>query len=92
MPSHGHRRLVSALAQYVEDPDWDCPLTLKEGVPLGVTDPTRVSPGIWPSKDELTGEDHDPQGFFQSFSAVAKIPQPRTSPKRFSKPSKRRDP
>ena len=38
------------------DPDWEFPLTLKEGVPLGVSDPTLTSPGVWPTKEELKGE------------------------------------
>ena len=41
---------------YSGDPDWEFPLTLKEGVPLGVSDPTLTSPGVWPTKEELKGE------------------------------------
>ena len=38
------------------DPVWEFPLTLKEGVPLGVSDPTLTFPGVWPTKEELKGE------------------------------------
>lgn len=38
-------------------------ISAKERVPLGVTDPILVSPGIWPSKEELSGEEYDPQDF-----------------------------
>ena len=48
--------LVSHLASLSGDPDWEFPLTLKEGVPLGVSDPTLTSPGVWPTKEELKGE------------------------------------
>ena len=48
--------LVSHLASLAGDPDWEFPLTLKEGVPLGVSDPTLTSPGVWPTKEELKGE------------------------------------
>ena len=44
------------LASLSGDPDWEFPLTLKEGVPLGVSDPTLTSPGVWPTKEELLGE------------------------------------
>ena len=52
-PRHLHERcpgqpflldLVSHLASLSGDPDWEFPLTLKEGVPLGVSDPTLTSP------------------------------------------------
>ena len=64
-PRHLHERcpgqpflldLVSHLASLSGDPDWEFPLTLKEGVPLGVSDPTLTSPGVWPTKEELQGE------------------------------------
>ena len=64
-PRHLHERcpgqpflldLVSHLASLSGDPDWEFPLTLKEGVPLGVSDPTLTSPGVWPTKEELKGE------------------------------------
>ena len=48
--------LVSHLASLSGDPDWEFPLTLKEGVPLGVLDPPLTSPGVWPTKEELKGE------------------------------------
>ena len=49
--------LVSSLAQRLGDPDWEYPLTLREGVPLRVSSPTLQSPGIWPTKEELRGEE-----------------------------------
>ena len=64
-PRHLHERcpgqpflldLVSHLASLSGDPDWEFPLTLKEGVLLGVSDPTLTSPGVWPTKEELKGE------------------------------------
>ena len=64
-PRHLHERcpgqpflldLVSHLASLSGDPDWEFPLTLKEGVPLGVSDPTLTSPRVWPTKEELKGE------------------------------------
>ena len=42
------------------DPDWQYPLTLQQGVPLGVTTPTLTSPNVWPVKSELAGEDREP--------------------------------
>jgi len=36
--------LVSSLAQRLGDPDWEYPLTLREGVPLRVSSPTLQSP------------------------------------------------
>ena len=64
-PRHLHERcpgqpflldLASHLASLSGDPDWEFPLTLKEGVPLGVSDPTLTSPKVWPTKEELKGE------------------------------------
>jgi hypothetical protein len=36
--------LISSLAQRLGDPDWEYPLTLREGVPLRVSSPTLQSP------------------------------------------------
>ena len=47
-------RLISSLAHAAGDPDWEYPLRLQEGVPLGVEEPTWTSPGIWPTKQELS--------------------------------------
>ena len=64
-PRHLHERcpgqpflldLVSHLASLSGDPDWEFPLTLKEGVPLKVSDPTLTFAGVWPTKEELKGE------------------------------------
>ena len=38
--------LISRLAREAGDPDWKFPLTLREGVPLGVDEATFTSPGI----------------------------------------------
>ena len=35
------------------------PLTLQEGVPIGVDEPTLTSPGVWPTKEELRGSPDD---------------------------------
>ena len=40
--------------------DSDYPDTLKQGVPLGVDTPTLQSPGVWPLKSEIIGEEWDP--------------------------------
>ena len=47
--------LISRLAKTSGDPDWEYPLTLQEGVPIGVDEPTLTSPGVWPTKEELKG-------------------------------------
>ena len=47
--------LMSTLAQAANDPDWEYPLTVADGVPLGVEEPLPTSPGIWPTKEELKG-------------------------------------
>ncbi|CAE7402536.1 ppsC, partial [Symbiodinium microadriaticum] len=44
----------------IQDVDSGYPVTLKEGVPLGVDTPTLQSPGVWPLKSELIGEEWDP--------------------------------
>ena len=38
--------LISRLAKESGDPDWKYPLTLQEGVPIGVEEPTLTSPGV----------------------------------------------
>ena len=48
---------IHEVAKQLQDADRDYPLTVKDGVPLGVTSPTLTSPGIWPTKAELKGED-----------------------------------
>lgn len=56
---------LSYLSQLAGDPDWEFPQTLKDGVPLGVDEPTLPTPGVWPKKDELRGllwEDEPPPG------------------------------
>ena len=47
--------LISRLAKEAGDPDWEYPLILQEGVPLGVDEATLTTPGIWPTKEELKG-------------------------------------
>eukprot|EP00434_Breviolum_minutum_P036841 symbB.v1.2.032656.t1/scaffold3949.1/size47703/6 len=51
--------LISRLAKASGDPDWKYPLTLEEGVPIGVDEPTLTSPGVWPTKEELRGSPDD---------------------------------
>ena len=51
--------LISTLAKESGDPDWKYPLTLQEGVPIGVDEPTLTSPGVWPTKEELRGSPDD---------------------------------
>eukprot|EP00434_Breviolum_minutum_P024420 symbB.v1.2.021567.t1/scaffold1869.1/size97865/1 len=51
--------LISRLAKASGDPDWKYPLTLQEGVPIGVDEPTLTSPGVWPTKEELRGSPDD---------------------------------
>ena len=48
------------IARQGGDPEWQYPLTLQQGVPLGVTTPTLTSPNVWPLKSELAGEDREP--------------------------------
>ena len=52
-----HMDLLADLARSLQDPDWECPKVLKEGVPLGVTSPTLRTPDVWPTKEELRGEE-----------------------------------
>ena len=52
--------LVQHLATVAGDADAAFPSVLATGVPLGVESPTLTSPGIWPTKDELRGEDLEP--------------------------------
>ena len=56
-----HLHLIGHLAKMAGDPDWQFPLDAAEGVPLGVSEPTWRSPGVWPTKDELTGMEFDPE-------------------------------
>ena len=51
--------LISRLAKESGDPDWKYPLTLQEGVPIGVEEPTLTSPSVWPTKEELSGSPDD---------------------------------
>ena len=52
-----HLDLLADLARSLQDPDWEYPKILKEGVPLGVTSPTLRTPDVWPTKEELRGEE-----------------------------------
>ena len=57
-----HLQLIGRLARQVGDPDWKYPEEAGRGVPLRVTEPTWRSPrGVWPTKDELTGMEFDPE-------------------------------
>ena len=53
------RNIRQCLAKASGDPDWKYPLTLQEGVPIGVDEPTLTSPGVWPTKEELRGSPDD---------------------------------
>ena len=52
--------VIHRLLEDIHDVDSGFPVTLKEGVPLGVDTPTLKSPGVWPLKSELAGEEWDP--------------------------------
>ena len=52
--------VIHSLLEEIHDVDSEYPVTLKEGVPLGVDTATLVSPGVWPLKSELIGEEWDP--------------------------------
>ena len=51
--------LISRLAKQAGDPDWEYPLALQTGVPIGVDEPTLTSPGVWPTKEELSGSQEE---------------------------------
>ena len=57
--------LISRLAKESGDPDWKYPLTLQEGVPIGVEEPTLTSPGVWPTKEEQTLSDSIKETFIE---------------------------
>ena len=48
---------IHDLAKQMRDADQDYPSPLRRESPLVVSEPTLVSPGIWPTKAELKGED-----------------------------------
>lgn len=52
-------KLIKLLLQEAGDADADYMDELAKSVPLGVEEPTLVSPGIWPTKTELRGEEWD---------------------------------
>jgi len=54
-----HLDLIAYLAKEAGDPDWQWPLICKHGVPLGVDEPALDTPGIWPTKNELRGQDYE---------------------------------
>ena len=47
--------VLSDMAWQANDPDYLYPLSVRNGVPLGVEEMTWTSPGIWPTKQELSG-------------------------------------
>ena len=63
-----HLELISYLAKQAGDPDWRWPLICKHGVPLGVDEPALDTPGVWPTKTELRGQEYEDDGY---------IPEPR---------------
>ena len=73
--------ILHSVALNIQDPDHQFSRDLEQGVPLGVTDPPLTSPGIWPLKKELKGEE---PGFQQE------LPHPRagiTTPRRITSAS-----
>jgi hypothetical protein len=48
-------QLLASIARESGDADHNYPLLIGDGVPLGVTEATLRSPGIWPTKEELSG-------------------------------------
>ena len=81
--------LISSVARQGGDPDWQYPLTLQQGVPLGVTTPTLTSPNVWPLKSELAGEDREPPAFQTLLGGLTTHLQ-RTSSRRYARPSKKK--
>ena len=65
-----------SVALNIQDPDQFC-RDLEQGVPLGVTDPPLTSPGIWPRKKELKGEEPELQ----------ELPHPTGRPRRITSAS-----
>jgi len=63
--------LISKLAKMSGDQDWEYPLTLQEGVPLGVEEPTLTSPGVWPTKEELKGVPEEWEDLYRHQSVTA---------------------
>jgi len=55
-----HLELLSAILEEMGDKDLVYISHLRDGVPLGVTGPTLRSPGIWPTKEEMSGEYQEP--------------------------------
>lgn len=52
--------LLSAMAAHADDPDWEYPLLVEHGAPLGVDTPPLRSPGIWPTTEEINNDyEHD---------------------------------
>ena len=51
--------LISRLAKQAGDPDWEYFFAVQKGVPLGVDEPTLTSPGVWPTKEELSGSQEE---------------------------------
>ena len=49
--------IISNLARAAGDPDWQYPEDIRHGVDLGVTEPTWTTPGVWPTKEELAGQE-----------------------------------
>ena len=47
---------ISALASQAEDPDWQYPLLVRQGIPSGCHGTNPPPPGVWPTKEELRGQ------------------------------------
>ena len=64
--------ILHSLALNIQDPDHQFLWDLEQGVLLGVTDPPLASPGIWPLKKELKGEEPE----FQKLIPRARVTTP----------------
>jgi len=69
--------LMKRLLQKANDPDYNFMDELAPGLRLGVEDPIPLSPGIWPTVEEMRG-DFDPENDdFKDYDLTAKETTPR---------------
>ena len=50
---------LSELSGIAGDPDWEYPLYIEHGVPLGVDEEIQQTPGVWPTMEEAKGQEDD---------------------------------
>ncbi len=67
---------MAALAQQADDPDWQYPLHVEDGVNLGVDEDIDRSPDVWPTKEEMRGrpapdEEPDPPTKHDNYPSAA---------------------